>query len=139
MTKIIQLVLIMIAELLCKNWRQKIMSFCRCLMWKKQGIWLTEKILRPTLKNQFAASMNAYPYAKKSASWLNSFLTYYRFKIDKYFWQAQVCLTKPIWMNWFIQMYLWMANHMQKSDSYLSSFWDIANHCYYMSDTTYLE
>ena len=64
------------------------------------------------LLHQFVVFVEAYPYAKKSASQLNSVLEYIRFNIEDYFWKAQVCLTTP--MDWIKEMYLSMPNYMQK-------------------------
>ena len=63
---------------------------------------------------KFVVPVEAYPYAKKSPSWLNSVLTYCKFNIENYVWKAQVYLTTPIWTNWIKQMHLCMPNHIQK-------------------------
>lgn len=51
---------------------------------------------------------------KKSVSRFNLFLTYCRSNICNYFWHAQVCLIKPIWMNWIIEMYFCTPNRLQR-------------------------
>ena len=54
------------------------------------------------------------PTTEKSASELNSVLTYCRLHIGNYFWLGQLCLTILIWMDWIIQMYLYTSKQMQK-------------------------
>ena len=67
---------------------------------------------------QFIVSVEAYPYAYPEANPLttqpNSVLTCFRFNIENYFCNSQVCLTRPTWMDWMKQVYLGIPNHMQK-------------------------
>ena len=48
----------------------------------------------------------------KSVSYLNSVMIYCRYCIENYFLHTQMCLTMLSWMNWTIQMYLHMPNHI---------------------------
>ena len=45
---------------------------------------------------------DAYPYAKNQHQMINSVLTYWRLTVRNYHWQAKVCLTKIIWVDWII-------------------------------------
>ena len=82
------------------------------LIYKDQAIWLTESILGSKFKIQTIKLLQitewicyfygCLPICIKSASYLNSVLTYSRFKIDNYFGHAQVFLTTPIWIDWII-------------------------------------
>ena len=82
------------------------------LIYKDQAIWLTESILGSKFKIQTIKLLQitewicyfygCLPICIKSASYLNSVLTYSRFKIGNYYGHAQVFLTTPIWIDWII-------------------------------------
>lgn len=82
------------------------------LIYKDQAIWLTESILGSKFKIQTIKLLQitesicyfyvCLPICIKSASYLNSVLSYSRFKIGNYFGHAQLFLTTPIWIDWIM-------------------------------------
>ena len=88
-------------------------KLCKTLFWCKTkgldkdwwNVWcpFSQKVL-------FLANIRCCP------NFLDYALECCGFDIENYFWNAQVWLTTPIWMDWIKEMCLWMPNHIQKSN-----------------------